>query len=75
VHPGIGVHLREEVLVFLTHTKPLGMVVHIPSDFVVDPWASDVESRSHLDCRFLHLVETTCGCRMSAKITPAISMA
>ena len=27
VHPGIGVHLREEVLVFLTHTKPLGMVV------------------------------------------------
>src|SRR5262252_6235424 len=45
------------------------------SDFVVDPWASDVESRSRLDCRFLHSVETTFGCLMSAKITTAISMA
>src|SRR5215471_14343881 len=41
------------------------------SDFVVDPWASDVESRSRLDCRFLHSVETTCCCLMSAKITSA----
>ena len=48
---------------------------HIPSDFVVDPWASDVESRSRLDCRFLHSVETTFGHLMGAKITSAISMA
>src|SRR6516162_3382480 len=45
------------------------------SDFVVDPWVSDVESRSRLDCRFLHRVGTTFGCLMSAKITSATSMA
>jgi len=48
---------------------------HIPSDFVVDPWASEVESRSRLDCRFPHSVETTFGCLMRAKITSATSMA
>ena len=52
-----------------------GWIAHIPSDFVVDPWVSDVESRSRFDCRFLHSVETTFGCLMSAKITSAISMA
>src|SRR5215831_5742757 len=53
----------------------ISWLFHIPSDFVVDPWVSDVESRSRLDCRFLHSVETTFGCLMSAKITSATSMA
>src|SRR5216684_2458396 len=34
---------------------------HIPSDLVVDQWASDGESRANLDFLFLHDVSTTFG--------------
>jgi hypothetical protein len=29
-------------------------IFHIPSDLVVDQWASDIESNSHLDFLLLH---------------------
>jgi hypothetical protein len=32
---------------------------HIPSDFVVDQWASNIESRSSLDFLLLHNRETS----------------
>src|SRR6266571_632552 len=48
---------------------------HIPSDLVVNQWASDVESSSHRDFLGLHSVWTTCGRLIRDKITSAISMA
>jgi hypothetical protein len=32
---------------------------HIPSDFVVDQWASDIESGSYPDFQLLHYLETS----------------
>src|SRR5712691_8683221 len=47
---------------------------HIPSDLVVNQWASDVESGSHRDFLFQHSVWTTCGRLIRDKITSAISI-
>ncbi len=48
--------------------------IHIPSDLVVNRWASDVESSSHRDFLGLHSVWTTCGRLIRDKITSAISI-
>ena len=48
---------------------------HIPSDLVVNRWASDVESGSHLDLLLQDDVWTTCGRLMSCKIMSMISTA
>jgi hypothetical protein len=48
---------------------------HIPSDLVVDQWASDVESCSNLEILFLHSVWTAFGRLIRDKIISVISMA
>ena len=44
-------------------------IFHIPPNYVVDQWASDMESSSHRDFLFLHHVWTPCGRLMRDKIT------
>jgi hypothetical protein len=50
-------------------------IFHIPTDLVVDRWASEMKSSSSLDFLFLCSVWTTFGRLMSDKITSAISTA
>jgi hypothetical protein len=49
--------------------------VHIPSDLVVDPWVSNVESSSPRDVLLLHDLWTTVRHLLWSHITSAISMA
>jgi hypothetical protein len=57
--------LSLELCAVLYHISPMALYRlvcafgHIPSDFVVDQWASNIESRSYLDFLLLHNRETS----------------
>jgi hypothetical protein len=51
----------QSISTILNFKQPMCAFSHIPSDLVVDRWASDGEGSSRLDLRFLHDISTTFG--------------